>query len=291
MQDQGSLLQLSTQGIFIHGNKSQVNFDYYGDIKPRELGDLIFIISIVSNGKKYFEKFTINQFKKDDKRTPTVEWKAIDKKQLYLLSRFPIFKGIKGYIPKVDHVLPNISGVLGSYGLLFKPGDFAFISATELDSYLGIKNKLDFKNLDEIIFRARNKIDFVPHRSDLPFPPEIRLLGLLDKAWDFPLKNFHCAANVFDFAHKYLNFGIGEPLFMEWGLTNEPARIFFQSILNNVYSNAKRKGAQKSMAFYKDFFKFPYADGENGGDVQEGGTDDFEGGKIGIIHTVVNLGE
>lgn len=145
LTDGNQNFKLSTKSVFIHGNKSQVEFDYYGRKEQTELGDLIFIISVVFNDKKYFEKFTINQFKKDKGRR-SVSWR-IDKEQLYLLSRFPAFRGVKGFVPKKNFDLPNYSGCLGSYGLLFKPGDFAFISATELDSFIGYRSSLKLNEL------------------------------------------------------------------------------------------------------------------------------------------------
>ena len=79
--------ELSTQAIFIQGKKSMVNFEYSKDDKPRELGDLIFIISIIFKGKIWFQKLTINQFKKDKNKVRNIRWGVNDKKQLYLLSR------------------------------------------------------------------------------------------------------------------------------------------------------------------------------------------------------------
>ncbi|GFP37652.1 hypothetical protein HKBW3S44_01329 [Candidatus Hakubella thermalkaliphila] len=70
MKDDKTYFELLTRSIFIHGNKSQVEFDYYGQNMQGEFGDLIFIISVVFNGWKYFEKLTINQFKKDRARLP-----------------------------------------------------------------------------------------------------------------------------------------------------------------------------------------------------------------------------
>ena len=98
---------------------------------------MIFIVSVYFQGKKYFEKLTINQFKKANK---TSSWSIKNKEQLFLLSRFPVFRGIQGsIIDEKNYAIPNYSGCLGSYGFLYKPGDFAFVSATKLDSYVGQK--------------------------------------------------------------------------------------------------------------------------------------------------------
>ena len=114
----GRYFSVSTNSIFIHGNKSQVEFEYYGKSTRRELGDIIFILSVVYNGKKYFEKMTINQVKK----SKNVLWNFNNdsaKEQLYLLSRFPTFRGTNNsLIPTKNYNLPNCSGCLGSHGLL-----------------------------------------------------------------------------------------------------------------------------------------------------------------------------
>lgn len=44
--------KISTKSIFIHGNKSQVEFEYYGQRAQRELGDLVFILSVIYNGRR-----------------------------------------------------------------------------------------------------------------------------------------------------------------------------------------------------------------------------------------------
>lgn len=136
---------ISTKGIFIHGNKSQVEFEYSdGSKTQRELGDLIFIISIIYNNKKYFEKFTITQFKKS---TNDTRW-DLNKKQLYLLARFPTFKGAKGsIISEKEYNLSNYSSCLGSYGLLYKPGDFAFASAKIVEALLGNSKSIGIKSM------------------------------------------------------------------------------------------------------------------------------------------------
>ena len=129
--------KITTRGIFIHGSRSRVEFEYYGKRVRRELGDLIFILSIIYNRKKYFEKLTISQAKKGDSR---LRWNLSNREQVYLLSRFPQFRGVKGsIIPSRDFNLPNYSGCLGSFNLLFEPGDFIFISAQRLENIVANK--------------------------------------------------------------------------------------------------------------------------------------------------------
>ncbi|MFW6122280.1 MAG: hypothetical protein ACOC80_15465, partial [Petrotogales bacterium] len=141
--------KISTNAIFIHGTKSQVEFKYYGNTTQRELGDLIFIISIIYNNKKYFEKFTITQFKRSSKK-PTWYFNKKDKnakypekEQLFLLSRFPTFKGTQGsIIPMKRYDIPNYFSCLGSHGLLYRPGDFTFASSILLEILLGDRKSI-----------------------------------------------------------------------------------------------------------------------------------------------------
>jgi hypothetical protein len=81
-----SPFEISTKSIFIHGNKSQVEFSYYGQRKQTEFGDLIFIVSVALNGKKYFEKMTVNQFKKDSLGSKGASWDISNR------TAFPVVK-------------------------------------------------------------------------------------------------------------------------------------------------------------------------------------------------------
>ncbi len=280
--------ELSTRSIFIHGNKSQVKFDCYGQSVPSiELGDLIFIISVVFDNKKYFEKFTINQFKRDKRNTKSISWSIGNRKQLYLLSRFPTFRGVKGLIPKKDFNLPNYSGCLGSYGLLYNPGDFAFVSATGLDSFIGHKKTLKKKELYHLT--EKYLFPYFPY-----FYPDIdELLSLSSEfkrylSWNL-FGNYHRAYNVFDFAHKYLRVGIGEPIFMKIGIYNSLAKNFLHELFSAVKIKARRE--RDILKFIDGFFRYDYASSEGEGSFRGNIEFDFEGGGIGIIHTIINLGE
>lgn len=289
--------ELSTTSIFIHGNKSQVDFDYHGQrSEPIELGDLILIISVVFDGRKYFEKFTINQFKKDEKNIKSISWHIDNRKQLYLLSRFPTFKGVKGLIPKRDFSLPNYSACLGSYGLLYNPGDFAFVSATELDSFIEHRNTLKMSEL-HYFQTKKTLLPYFPY-----FYPDVdELLYLMHKfykyygsKWYFLWNlfgNYHHAYNTFDFAHKYLTIGIGEPTFMKIGIDNSQAKSFLHELLSAASVKARREGDGRLLDFVDRFLGYGYAGGEGEGGFRQGVEFDSEGGAIGIIHTIINLGE
>ena len=275
--------KLSTKAVFIHGTKSQVEFDYYGQTTQRELGDLVFIISIFYKGKKFFEKLTINQFKRSKEKAywyfnkKDKNGKHPDKEQLYFLSRFPTFKGVKGLIPKKDFNLPNYSGCLGSYGLLYKPGDFASVSATDIDSFIGHRNSLKMSDLYNLSYETeKHSCPYFTWYDFFCFHPSVLPCNLFS--------NYHYAHNVFDFAHKYLTVGIGEPIFMEIGMDNSQVRNFLHELLSAV--RIKARGKQDILDFIKRV-----VGGERESDFREETKFDFEGGGIGMVHTIIDLGE
>jgi len=268
--------ELSTQSIFIHGNKSQVKFKYYGNwINSIELGDLIFIVSVVHNGKKHFEKITINQFKREKSQSKSVSWSISNKKQLYLLSKFPPFRGAKGLVPKRTHYLPNFSGCLGSYGLLHKPGDFAFVSATRFDCFMGDRKTLKMTELYDLI---DNTVKPPFYWCNVFCPLDWHILG-----------NCHFSNDVFDFVHEYLRANIGEPVLMKMGVDNPQVRAFLDQLMSNIESKGKREKSEDMLNFVNEFRRFPYFDIRRLNQTKQ--DREPEGGGIGIIHTTINLGE
>ncbi len=292
---------ISTNSIFIHGNKSQVEFKYYGKTTRRELGDIIFILSVVYNGKKYFRKMTINQVKK----SKNASWNFNSdsgKEQFYLLSRFPTFKGVKGSIvPMTDYNLSNDSGCLGTHGLLYYPGDFALISSKQLDAILLGKNKLELEKLalsgtsnhfcpcsccwyllDDTYFKERfyllhELIHFYPrYFRYFPFMCNLPILG-----------NSCISYNAYDFSDKYLRGLIGELIYAKKLPYNRPTFQFLQDLLFTIRKKAEREDLKNVLKFVSSFY--------SGGYDNEGGEGDdeinYEGGGIGIIHTTINLGE
>jgi len=290
---------INTNSIFIHGNKSQVEFEYYGKSTQRELGDIIFILSVVYKGRKFFEKMTINQVKKSKK----VSWNfnsQSTKEQLYLLSRFPTFKGLKGLIPQKEYNLPNYSGCLGTHGLLYHPGDFALITSKELEVILSGKNTLRLERLmsntapnivcpcfpccllDNIEFEECLRIlhELLRfHPRYFIYPPFI---------CNLPIFGNSCISyNAYDFSDKYLRGYIGELIYAEKLLYNGFAFQFLQDLLCAIKSKAEREQLRDVLKFVDSFYRYGY-----GGQGREGyGEISEEGGSIGIIHTKVNLGE
>ena len=305
MRNNRTYFELSTSSVFIHGNKSQVEFDYYGQSAQRELGDLIFIVSVVFNGKKYFEKFTINQLKKDKRSSKSILWSIENKKQLYLLSRFPTFRGVRGsLIPMRDFNLQNYSGSLGSYGFLHVPGDFAFVSATKLESYLGSRKTINGNDL----YRLHGSLSNYPCRLlGIGHPRDIeewfyicrklcryeKLFCGLGQCWPNIgiLGNCHCTQNIHDFVDKYLKLCLGEPTLTEIGMNNPSAHAFLVDLLSSLKRLAGRRKEEKVCEFVDSFFSYRYAGGQGGREISENIEFDPEGGGIGIIYTTINLGE
>jgi len=102
---------------------------------------------VMNCAKKYGEIIGNEKFILHFKKSNKTSWSFSNnssKEQLYLLSRFPIFKGTRNsIIPMKDYNLPNYSGCLGIHGLLYYPGDFATVSSKLLDVIL--LNKTNFK--------------------------------------------------------------------------------------------------------------------------------------------------
>lgn len=292
--------KISTKSIFIHGNKSQVEFEYYGQRVQRELGDLIFILSVIYNGKKYFEKFTISQFKKDN---DSLRWDISNKEQLYLLSRFPSFRGIRGsIIPMREFNLPNYSGCLGSFNLLFRHGDFVFVSAPQLESFVGNRKSINlfnvYKLLDPPTFYSACPISFDlphieeffyiwrevwrrwPHRMPVQFFPPY-FIGVLGFS--------RSASNIHDFVDKYLRGYIGELTYSDIGVYNTPAFDFLRELFSVIMRKAQKEKKTEFINFVNEFFRYPY--GGNEGGMRENIEFDYEGGGIGIIYTSINLAE
>jgi hypothetical protein len=287
--------EISTKSIFIHGNKSQVEFEYYGQKVQRELGDLIFILSVIYNRRKYFEKFTISQFKKANDK---LRWDLSNKEQIYLLSRFPPFRGIKGsIIPMREFNLPNYSGCLGSFNLLFRPGDFVFVGAPQLESSIGSRKSIDIVDISKFweppsYFTYPIPFDWPYIEELLYFWRELRRHNIISPLYFnfIGILGFsRCASNIHDFVDKYLRGNIGELTYSAIGIYNAPALGFLCELFSAIMKKARKENKIDIINFIKEFFRHPYSGNEGG--MREGVEFDYEGGGIGIIWTSINLGE
>jgi len=261
---------ISTHSVFIHGNKSQVEFYKYGKkAGPIELGDLIFVVALIFNKKKYFEKMTINQFKIDNKRKNSVSWTINNREQLFLLSKFPKFRSVKGMIPKGrDYTLPNISGCLGSYGLIYNPGDFTFISATRLDSFIGNQISIGKDSLCKHFAASDN---FSLHRS--------------------VLLNCHFTPDVNAFVGHFLKMNVGEPVFAQEGIFNSPAKYLLNKLFQVLRTKSDADGNKRLANLVDSFRQFPYADEPTHDHYEETNEQYLGDDGLGLIYTSIKLGE
>jgi len=197
--ESGRDFSLTVNSVYIHGNKSQVDFDFYNSNTQRELGDIIFISSLYISGVKVFEKVSINQVKKGQSKF-TLNQSGIE--QLYLLSRLPKFKGHCGLIPKKYYTLIDNSNTLCSYGLLYSPGDFAFISAKSLSEKLGQRKTFHLKDIqiDDCVNNDELRYFFGSYHYNRKI-----VLPILDT-------KLYCS-NIYDFILHYLRLNIGEVIF------------------------------------------------------------------------------
>ncbi|SFV32294.1 hypothetical protein [Thermoflavifilum thermophilum] len=303
---QGKSLKFSikTNSIFIHGNKSYVEFSYDGNNTKRELGDIIFILSIVCNSKKYFEKMTINQVKK----SKDVSWSFSSrsaKEQVYLLSRFPTFKGAKNsLIPSNEYSLPNYLGCLGSHGLLYFPGDFALISSKKLEVLLSKKStislydlfKLEMETIQTIMCPFCLLFDYDIEECFYFFHKLIHYLPGYYRYSPFvcnlPILGNNCIAfNSYDFSNKYLLGHIGELVYAKNIPYNSSALRFLQVLLNAIKRKAENDRLENILNFIGSFYSNEYANSDDGSGREENEGFNYERGSIGIIHTIVDLEE
>lgn len=272
------------ESIFIHGNKSQVEFDYYGGRTQKEFGDLILVTTLIDDNEMLFQKFTIVQAKKDQKSY--VRWN-LDKEQLFLLSNFPTFSGVCGIVPRKKFNLENISRCLGSFGLFHKPGEIIFLSAPLLEQILSERRSIN----KEIISRAFLKkswnswdyfypcilfdgdlYDYVHsliHRGILPPFPHRNVF-----------RNTHFCPNLMNLIANWIRFNIGELVFIKDDVIplDKNAKELFQQILRNLKRSAHKE--EKELELFRYY--------ENSLDINE---EIRDGGSVGLIHLVINVGK
>jgi hypothetical protein len=95
--------KIYTKSIFIHGSKSHVEFQYKRKMVYSELGDLIFILSVIYKDKKYFEKLTNLRFH-GLKRNIEVDGTLMKNKYIC----YPIFL----HLEEKKAMFPRISGFI-----------------------------------------------------------------------------------------------------------------------------------------------------------------------------------
>ncbi len=213
----GGFLSVKLNAEFIHGNLSQVTYGHIHGKNSVELGDLIIISSITKNGIVLFRKVSFNQAKKSNH----LVWK-LEPNQLYLLSHFPTFTGVKGIFSKTKcYCFRNNSRCLGSY-LLLNPNDMIFISAFLLDTLCSIQNSKSFslkKNIDSIFpFYFASKIA----KKDY-------------------FRNTLLCMNHFDFVEEWTQFNIGEMIISSQKLYYPPNTQVKESFVELMHQIQQRK--------------------------------------------------
>jgi hypothetical protein len=282
------------ESAFIHGNKSQIEFQYYGKKAHKELGDLLIVSTMTRRGTPLLQKLTIIQAKRDTRKACT--W-GIDKEQLFFLSNWPQFNGIRGIFPKRTLAIPDHSGCLGSYYLYREPGDFVFISARELEFLIGSQKRITFddmlKNQTEIKRHSRTS-----HPS-LSFPSIIHpeeFYDILEKylykyyklGYPLPLfphvadgasqilQNVCFCKNVNDSIGNFARLNIGEPIYSVDSIV--PVNEFAYRMLNTVVRYVMRMD-QGNLGRLRSFnAEAPYFEEL-----------DMEGVRVGVIHSITEV--
>jgi hypothetical protein len=320
---------VKTDAAFIHGPGavysprgkvnvpgSQVVFRHFSAADARcELGDLLLVASVVHGGQKFFERCTFVQLKKSHDQLETSRW-DVESKQLYLLSRFPTFAGYKGsLVTRGPHAVANSSGSLGSFGFLYAPGDFAFVSARRFAANFGNSDHVLGSELRRLAKQDFNK-DRVPpcvapSRVLGRLPPWERLRHLANwPAWPvgtWPemalVGNVTYLENTHELIRCYFSLNLGEPTKHAFLPDDLPTR----ALLGGFFENARRIGEKRNLtdlqAVGEGFRKFPYYQGGREDDIDsdlassprdrdgDQPEDDFGGGGLGIVHATINLGE
>lgn len=227
---------VTIKSVFIHGNKSQVDFDYYNSKTQREFGDIIFISSLFRNEDKVFEKISFNQVKKGQTKFILTAPSGIE--QLYLLSRFPEFKGYCGLIPKKYYSLVDNTNTLGSYGLLYSPGDFAFISAKVLADKIGQSKTFSLKDL------SMDSIAYQKHWGYFPMHINSeRILPMFDT-------KIYCS-NIYEFVLHYLRLNIGDIIFDS--VFSHSVNYEAKQLIEDIFKSLLRSDDTYIQSFAKEY--------------------------------------
>lgn len=85
--------------------------------------------------------------------------------------------------------------------------------------------------------------------------------------------------------------GIGEPTYMEKRIDNSQTRNFLHELLSAIKFKAEKEANENILNFINEFTKYRYAGSSGKGELKRDKEFDQEGGGIGIIHVIINLGE
>ena len=211
---------------------------------------------------------------------------SLDDKELFLLSYFPRFRGMGGsLIPGKVYDLLNFSKCLGSYALLYGSGDFMLVGSCALHGLAGGGGGVDVGRLSDLCLRYGDAfLSFVPEVIDF-----MSLRWMLRRTSPYSLivpPSVCFASNVYSFAERYLGFLVGEPVYSEVGVYNTRARELVLDIIHTLKRRAESVGDEALLRFSREFLRYPYGDSGPAVEPSLSG----EGGGLGIIYTVINLG-
>lgn len=241
LRTSGPGFSIVCDSFFIHGRNSWVEFNHNSETITRELGDIIFMISVVRDWKVYLQRLTINQVKKTSVNGHS--WN-IDPEQLFLLSSLPTFSGAPGswyYGSEIS--VPNLSGCLGSFGLIYN-SDFIFESAIDLSDSLGDRQRIS-------LHEVRTSISYLSALNNATInvarlPP----LG-------FQFSNFRAASDATDFSTKFLRLSIGEWSFISPGWTDNPQARIVPKLIASVVEMLHKHGSDEFGMILK-YLTIPY---------------------------------
>jgi len=294
---------IRTNSIFIHGNKLIAEFICCSNKARRELGDLIFIITVLYNGGLVYQKTTITQCKnnkqgKNNKQCANnkqaTSWE-IDEGQLYLLSRFPKFKiTCKG--DQRSFCLQNYSNNLGTYAL-FYDSDFFFLNAPYLELIRKGKKSINMGDISELLLDLESGRgvcsileSHIPseysYNKNVYYRKTPNVFGLCD-----------FALNIYDFASKYLRCCIGEVNYSKlnkYGRYNKSVSELLYFIIVRCPSISREDSYKELLSYLSKCLSLSSISNisDIGNDNSHFGADEnYDDNGFGIIHTVVNLGE
>jgi len=277
--------KIRTRSAFIHGVSSRVEFNYYGKQVRRELGDLIFVVSFIYQNEKFLERVTISQVKKELRNT-RLKWN-LDSEQLFLLSRWPSFKSSKGsFWAQKEYFLSDLSGSLGSFLLLFRPGDFMLIAAPDLERIIGGKKSVSVVDINRYFKSADIPLQYYDYFHDFCLIRFFRLPSIQI------ISSSKYAANVFAFIDRYLSGSIGEPVYSIYqGEINVTAQAFLHEVFSVIKKKGERDNIMGLITLGEEFFKYKYHDRKD--EEKEGRENNYDHkiGGFGLIYTSINLGE
>jgi hypothetical protein len=196
---------------------------------------------------------------------------------------------------------PSYLNCLGTYGLIYKPGDFIFIRAPLLENLLENRksiSKLNICKLSEILccysscYPSFNCLDI---KKYICLPQEICKYKIPIITPDcyrggciFGVS--HLTTTIYEFVDKYLRGCIGELIYSDIGnYNNIDAYNFLHDLLATIYKKAKKDNEVTILKFIDDFFYYSYSNEQK--NIIKDMDSNYEDAGIGIIHTSIDLGE